>query len=286
MRLRDTIISKAVRGCPQPGATLRTRRRASLDHGALRTGAPYVRAFTLLEIMIAIGIFALVLTAIFSTWTAILRAAKVGHDAAASVQRARIAIRMIEDSLGSAESFTANQQYYSFVTENGNDASLSFVARLAKSYPRSGRFGDLDVRRLTFSVEAGIDSPRELVLRQSPILMEPDIDEREHPLVLAKNVQEFQIQLWDAKLGDWTDEWLQTNALPTLVMVTLKLSDKPYSRTPTEEITRIISLPSVAVQPGWQRPMGGPVPGQLQGTQPGVTTQPGQPNQVTIPGKP
>ena len=242
------------------------------------TGKP-CKAFTLLEIMIAIGIFGLVLIAIFSTWTAILRAARVGHDAAASIQRARIAVRTIEDSLGSVESFTANQQYYAFLVDNGNEASLSFVARLAKSFPRSGRFGDLDVRRLTFSVESGIDSPRELVLRQSPILMEPDIDEREHPLVLAKNVQEFSVQLWDQKLGDWTDEWLQTNQLPTVVMVTLKLSDKPYSRTPTEEITRIISLPSVAVQPGWQRPVGGPIPGQpLQpgGAQGGAQIAPGQ----------
>src|SRR5437016_5650318 len=201
-------------------------------------------AFTLVEIMIAIGILALILTAIFSSWTAILRAAKVGHEAAASVQRARIAVRTIEDSLGSAMSFTANPQYYSFVAENGNEASLSFVARMAKSFPRSGRFGDLDVRRLTFSVESGPDSGRQLVLRQNPILMEQDTDEKEHPLVLAKNVQEFQIQFWDPRLNDWTDEWLQTNQLPRVVMVTLKLSDKPYSTRPTEEITRIISIPA------------------------------------------
>src|SRR4051794_40200498 len=49
-----------------------------------------ISAFTLVEIMIAIGILALIMTAIFSTWTAILRSTKVGLDTAAAVQRARI----------------------------------------------------------------------------------------------------------------------------------------------------------------------------------------------------
>lgn len=208
--------------------------------------------------MIAISIFSLVLAAIYSSWTAILRARKVAGDATASVQRARISVRIIEDSLGSVESFVRNANYYSFVGENGSEGSLSFVARLAKSFPRSGKFGDFDVRRLTFTVERGADNTRQLVLRQNPVLMDLDVDEKEHPLVLAKNVQDFQLQFWDMRLNDWTDEWTQTNQIPKLVMVTLKLSDSAYSKQISEEITRIVSIPAMAVQPGWQMPMAPP----------------------------
>src|SRR5215831_14296463 len=172
--------------------------------------------FTLIEILIAIGILMMIVAAIYASWTAILRASKVGLEASAAAQRARIVVRVLEDSLTSAEAFGPNQKYYGFEAENGNEAYLSFVARLAKSFPRSGKFGDLDVRRLTFSVEAGSDSGRELVLRQNPLVMEMDVDEKEHPLVLAKNVQDFEIEFWDARLADWTDEWKQTNALPKL----------------------------------------------------------------------
>jgi len=230
-------------------------------------------AFTLLEIMIAISIFALVLTAIYSSWTAILRARKIAGDAAASVQRARISIRILEDSLGSTESFVRNASYYSFVGENGSEASLSFVARLAKSFPRSGKFGDLDLRRLTFSVEKGTDNSRQLVLRQNPVLMDLDVDEKEHPLILAKNVQDFQLQFWDTRLNDWTDEWTQTNQIPKLVMLTLKLSDSPVSTQIHEEVTRIVSIPAMAVQPGWQLPMG--LPGQQNPNQFGTNGPPG-----------
>ncbi len=213
--------------------------------------------FTLVEILIAIGILGLVLVSIFSTWTAILRATRVGQDAAATVQRARMVAHVLEDSLSSAQFFAANQQYYSFLADNGDEPSLSFVARLSPSFPRSGKFGDLDVRRLTFSVERGSDSSRQLVLRQNPLVMDLDIDEKEHPVVLAKNVKEFNTQFWDPKEG-WIDEWTATNQLPPLVKVTLQLLDKADSTQPPEEITRIVSLPTFAVPPVWQVPRGFP----------------------------
>jgi hypothetical protein len=219
-----------------------------------------------------------VLAAIYTTWTAILRASKVGSDAAASVQRARIAIRTLEESLGSVQSFALNPNYYALLSENGSDASLSFVARLSKAFPRSGRFGDLDVRRVTFSVESDPESGRRLVLRQNPVLMDMDKDEKAHPVVLAKNVQEFQTQFWDLKQNDWTDEWKPklTNELPVMVKVTLKLSLNAQSRDVHDEITRIISLPTSVVQAVWQRP-GGP------GPQPGPAINPGvNPNPIGI----
>lgn len=260
--------------------------------------------FTLVEIMVAIGILAMVLAAIYSSWTAILRGSKVGLDAAASAQRARITIRVLEDSLGSAQSFAANLPYYYFAAENGDTPMLSFVARLSKSFPRSGKFGDLDVRRVSFTVEAGPDGSRQLVLRQNPLVMDFDEDEKEYPIVLAKNVKDFEMEFWDTNRNppDWVDEWEgpKTNQLPKLVMITLKLADNPHSSHVTEEITRIISLPAMTVQPVWQvsRGPGGPgtpgapgVPGApvvpgAPGT-PGVLPgMPGMPNMPGMPGMP
>ena len=228
-------------------------------------------AFTLIEIMVAIGIFSMVLAAIYSSWTAILRASKTGLEAAASAQRARITIRVLEDSLGSAQSFQLNLPYYAFLAENGNDnATLSFVARLSESFPRSGKFGDLDVRRVTFSVQPAPDGSRQLVLQQNPLVMDLDADEKEHPIVLAKNVKGFDMLFWaeDKNPPDWVDEWKEqkTNQLPRLVMITLRLADNPHSSQVTEEITRIINLPAKTVLPMWQMPRGGgnnpPQPGQ------------------------
>jgi len=255
-----------------------------ITHHVSRITPPVIRhssrGFTLVEILIAIGILGMVLAAIFSSWTAILRASKVGLDAAAAVQRARIVMRTLEDSLLCAESFDLNQRYYGFLAENGSEASLSFVARLPESFPRNRKFGDLHVRRVTFSVESGADSGRQLVLRQSPLIMELDKDENEHPLVLAKYVTEFKMEFWDTRANEWADEWRQTNQLPKLVKFALKLADNANSlHRPQQEITRIVNLPATMVRREWQLPGGPRGPGT-----PGAPGTPGQPG--VNPGQP
>jgi type II secretion system protein J len=145
-------------------------------------------AFTLVEIMVALALFGLLATAVFSSWSAVMRGSKVGLNAAAKVQRSRIAMATLEEALTSVRSFDADNQYYSFVGENGADATLSFVSRLSDSFPRSGKFGDFNVRRVVFALEPGPESGKQLVLRQIPIMMDLDQDEKEHPVVIAKDV--------------------------------------------------------------------------------------------------
>ncbi len=243
----------------------------SRNHPARRSAA-----FTLIEIMMAMAILGLVLIAIYATWTLILKSSKIGLAAAAQVQRERMAIRAIEDALTATRSFAADPQSYGFYAENGDDALLSFVARLPDSFPRSGKFHGLDVRRVTFTLVSGPDSTRELVVRQNPILMDLDEDETRYPLVLAKGVSGMEFGFWDTRLNDWVDDWKQTNQLPRLVKVTVQFQNpsqrQRYSQT-REEVTRIVALPSITVPVTWQMP--GP-PGQpgAPGVPPPVTPTP------------
>ena len=230
-----------------------------------------LRAFTLIEIMVALFLLGLVVAAVYSSWMAIIRGSKVGLKAAAEVQRSRVAMRTLEDALTCARSFTADYEYYGFIAENGTDASLSFVARLPESFPRSGKFGDLAVRRVTFSLEQGLDSQRELVLRQNPLLMDLDVDEQEHPVVLAKDVKKFEMEFWDGRSQDWLDEWTQTNQLPQMVKLTLQFGGAATKAG--SELTRVVALPSMAVAPVLQ------VPGMPPRPAPGLPgiIRPGQP---------
>ena len=238
-----------------------------------RCSAP--RGFTLIEVLLAIGLLGLVVTAIYSSWNAILRGSRVGLEAAAAAQRARIAMRVMEDALTSARMFVANGPYYGFVAENGSEASFSFVSRLPKSFPRGGRFGDLDVRRVTFSVVQGREGDRQLVLRQSPLLLEVDKDEEEYPLVLARHVRELRWEFWDMRRHDWIEEWAQTNQLPKMVKITLQLGQSgSYTTQAGEEISRIVGLASSGVQPMWQVPAVPVMPG-MPGSPPGGTNRMG-----------
>jgi hypothetical protein len=185
--------------------------------------------------------------------------------------------------------FSQNVQYYSFDADTaGEFASLSFAARLPKSFPRSGRFGDLSVRRLDFVVEGGPDGKKRLVLRQKPLLMDMDRDETQQPLILAKDVNKFLVDFWDPDQGDWSSEWTMSNQLPKMVRITLALGHlDQFSTRAQEAMVAVVALPAQAVRPQWQMPqLGGGVGGgrqnqnpangnQQPGNQPGNNTQPG-----------
>ncbi len=209
-------------------------------------------AFTLLEIMLAVAIFSLVLAAIYSSWMLIMRATKVGQEATAQVQRRRMAVWTIENALTCVQSFQASIQYYTFIVQNGDEPLLSFTARLPDDFPRNGEFGDFNLRRVTFSVEPGPDSENDLVLRQTPILMDMGEDEQEHPLVLARDVKKFTVKCWDPTENDWSDEWKNTNQIPTVVRFTLVLGGNNRDNSfgdagPTLSVTRVVAIPSVMV---------------------------------------
>ena len=236
--------------------------------------------FTILEILIAVAIFGMVITAIHASWSAILRSARVGRDAAADLQRARIASRTLEDALIASVMFTASAPLYPFLADTSGDfAALSFVSRLPPSFPGSGYFGDQVVRRVQFTIEADPEGGRELVLRQMALLQTNVHGEKEHTIVLARDVQAFMVEFCMQRgTGyEWVNEWRMTNQLPKQVRFALAFG-KPTdgSGKPRTVATRTVSLPSVAVPRDSQIGAGGPR-GPLNPGQPGQPGQPGVP---------
>jgi prepilin-type N-terminal cleavage/methylation domain-containing protein len=246
-------------------------------------------AFTLIEVMIAITIFSMVLAAIYSTWNLIWRASRVSQAAAAQVQRQRVAIHTIEDALTCIQSFQASMKYYSFVV-NDDPPELAFTARLPDNFPRNGKFGDLNVRQLLFTLEAGPDSERDLVLRQRPILLDLDADEQQRPLVLARFVQTFKVECWDTNQAEWVTEWDNTNSIPPLIRVSLVLGGNNNNfgdAAPTLAVSRVIAAPSQTLPAVVQTGGGGPGGINLPGINPppppapgGVPGNPGNPPNI------
>jgi prepilin-type N-terminal cleavage/methylation domain-containing protein len=223
-----------------------------------------VFAFTLIEIMVAIAIFTMVIGAIYATWAVIMKSSTVAQDVAAQAQRQRITLRTIEDSLMAVQSFQASPQYYSFVVAGDENASvLSFTARVPEVFPRNGKFANpntglnFNLRRLTYSLEAGAGNEKNLVLRQNPVLMDLDADEQQFPLVLARNVRKFDVECWDPVKKDWVKEWTDTNtnSIPTLLRVNLVLGGNTAAgpAAPDFAVARLYSLPSLPLPAAAQK---------------------------------
>jgi prepilin-type N-terminal cleavage/methylation domain-containing protein len=228
------------------------------------------RAFTLIELMVAILIFSMVIACIYATWALVIRATEIGQDAAAQAQRERVVLRAIGDALMGVESFQASQNYYWFKLDNGDAPFLSFVARLPDTFPRHNKFvggpggPDANSRRVTFSLAAGADGEQDLILRQSPILMDMDDDEKQFPLVLARNVKEFTVEWWgtnDLNKAEWNTEWddTMTNTIPQMLRVHLVLGANTAkgSQAPVFTATSIYTVPSQMMPVIVQRGIGG-----------------------------
>jgi len=235
-------------------------------------------AFTIVEVMIALFLFSMVLTAIYSTWIAILRGKKVALEAAAEVQRSRRAIRTIEDALLTAQFFPTQRPrhqpgaesmspfYYAFEADTaGEMASLTLVSRLPEDFLGVGRYGDQVVRRVSFGVEPGAHG-NELVMTQYPMLMDLESGFKPYTVTLARDVTEFSLQFYDFDLAEWSDEWLYTNRLPVLVNVTLGQGKRGTDSRSHDVASRIISVPASMVMPGGTAPgMGAGAPPQSLG---------------------
>jgi len=230
----------------------------------------------------------MVLTAIYATWMAILRGERAGTKAAAEVQRARVAMRALEDAFLCAVMYTENSRYYYFIAESSGDMSgISMVSRLPPSFPGAGRYGDLLVRRVNFFMQPGKDGAQELVMSQAPILLDTNSSAAVQPysLVLARDVSLFVLEFWDMRQNDWVTEWINTNQLPKMVRISLGMGKVAGSSSqPQDLVTRVVALPSISVAgvqagvgPGFPGQPGQPQPGQpgYQPGQPGY--QPGQP---------
>jgi prepilin-type N-terminal cleavage/methylation domain-containing protein len=208
--------------------------------------------FTLIEIMVAMAIFGLVMAAIYSTWSAVIKASQTCQNVTAQVQRERIAGRTLDEALSCATAFASDTRHYGFIFENGTKPMLSFAAHLPKSFPRSGKYGDFDTRRVSFSVEDGV-----LLMRQNPIFMEMDEDELAHPLELARNVKTFEIQALNPQTSTWNDTWAQTNLIPKMISITVLFepdNKDGFASRKAEGFQRVVALPAMVVQSSWQKP--------------------------------
>jgi type II secretory pathway pseudopilin PulG len=211
-------------------------------------------AFTILELMLAIGIFAMVLMAIYAIWIGILRGTQAGMKAAAEVQRSRMALRTLEDAFTSAEYFMANMKYYLFFADTSGDmAAVSIAARLPASFPGVGRYGSQVVRRVSFFTEPGKNGTSDLIMSQHPIMLATNSVNQAYTIVLARDVTFFQLAFYDERKSEWLDEWKYTNQLPKLVQIALGIGRSAGNASkPSDLVYSLVALPSVGVAPDVQ----------------------------------
>jgi len=205
-------------------------------------------AFTLLEITIALAVFAFVMISVIGCWKSIVSGKMIAENAAAAAQRARIGMKTVVEALTCGEISALNLQFYGFLNDTSSKfATLSVAARLPADFPGSGMFGDNVMRRVTFDVERDADGKDNLIMNQSPLLAILDEVNTPYSITLARDVNVFMLEFWSARDGEWVVAWEPTNAFPPMIRVTLGCGhSSEHPDVPYNLICRTVAMPSSA----------------------------------------
>ena len=207
-----------------------------------------VRAgFTLLEVLLAVAILSIVITAVYSTWSAALNGWRRGTDASEVFQRQRIVMDTLKDLTQSVVFFSASPALYTIIGAKnpGLGASVSFVTASDAFLPPS-EATDAGMRRVTISLEQDQYRRTYLAIVNQPALS-PEDQPSEPPQahVISLDVSGFYVRYRAPRSGDWDETWEETALPPSAIEYTVVFGQQG-DRLPPVVVTRAVDIPVAA----------------------------------------
>ncbi|MCK6502857.1 prepilin-type N-terminal cleavage/methylation domain-containing protein [Myxococcota bacterium] len=190
------------------------------------------RGFTLLEVVVALGVMAIIGLLSFQALSGSLRARdfmeeEEGFSRSAGTALDRLS-RHLELAYLTTNTTAINSYRTVFIVKDGDERDELWLASLGHQRRfRDSREGDQAEVTFWTEVDPENDDAYVLMMRESQRIDEkPDEDGPVMPL--AHGVQRFDLRLLDAKTGEWTEEWDSTgadqpNRLPRAVQIVLVL---------------------------------------------------------------
>lgn len=225
--------------------------------------------FTLLEVMISVGIMGVIMVLIWSSTSQSLRSKDRTEARDLLFHTGQVALRKIADDV--AVAFLATQSQASAGTTAGTEASAetnfkTFFIGEDRGEQDALRFTSLahmrlvrnskesDQCRIAYDVVADPEEPRafNLMRRQEPWLATTtEVEGR--PFALAEGLLRFNVEYYDERKGDWGKEWNTDKVdwkdrLPLAVRITIVFAD------PDDE-TREIPLSTAVIPALWKEPI-------------------------------
>ena len=209
------------------------RRRQSIRSG-----------FTLLEVLVALGVMVVIATIAWSTVAQTMDLRDYLDEADTLNRSARVTLTRLSRELEVLTNNTSAVNTYRtvFVGKDQDDEDeIWFATRTHRRLYRDSR--ECDQTEITIWTEEDKEDRGKLVLyhREAPRI-DQDPDKAGAILPLARSVTRFDLRYLDSKTGEWSDEWdstavEHTNTLPRAVQMVLGLSG-PDPDDPDSNIER------------------------------------------------
>lgn len=201
-------------------------------------------AFTLLEVMLAVGLLGLLVLAVSSTWSAGLRGWKRSNGLAERYQRQRILLDALTEMARCAVYVPERAKLYAVRLDRDPflGDSISFVTSSDALLPPQERLiGGL--RRVTIGMERGEDGQPCLTVLNTLALQEIDRFHRPAGHVVGREVTDFRVRCRDAQTGLWKERWGEEDRFPGAIEFTLTFAP-PAPREEPLVLTCTVDLPS------------------------------------------
>jgi prepilin-type N-terminal cleavage/methylation domain-containing protein len=215
--------------------------------------------FTLLEVLLAVAVLGMLITAVYSTWSAALTSWRRGSEVTDAFQRQRIVMDALTQLTQSALFFAQSAPLYAFVatTNPGLGDSISFVTASDAYLPPSETIS-AGMRRVIISLEQDQYRRTYLAIVNEPALR-PQDDKSLAPLqahVISMDVSAFSVRYRNPQDGTWSDKWEEGQFPPSAVEYTVSFGGQD-SRFPPVVVTRAVDIPVAAFLAAGGMPMPG-----------------------------
>lgn len=204
------------------------------------------RGFTLLEILLALSILAIMSVMIFGSFRSIVESVAATEEAMESLHHAEIVFEQLVSSLRSASFFDSNPSAFTFLHEPGTgtppEDMLSWVTgSMAFLPPRYPTLQGLN--RIFLSIE-DIDGQRGLAVSAFPHLksLEDDRVDQIEPWMISPRVKGLRARFYDMRTDEWMEEWEDERQIPQVIELTLFL-EPLEERGPLRELVRRVDIP-------------------------------------------
>jgi type II secretion system protein J len=205
------------------------------------------RAFTLLEMLVAIALMAIIAGSLYASLNIAFRARRSALRVTESVRRAELALDLVRQDLQAAvRPYGVLAGIFAGTDDRdtqGRDAdALVFYASVPDLEPTQG-VGD--VKKIELACETSDDGTSQVLVRLTTAnLLAPETPEPERE-VLATGVYAFNLRYFDG--SEWQDSWdssTEDDTLPVAVEVTLQLDgDPPSERDSGYRASRVFLVP-------------------------------------------
>jgi prepilin-type N-terminal cleavage/methylation domain-containing protein len=205
----------------------------------------YRHGFTLVEVMLAITLLAVLIAAVSATWSAALSAWKRSASVTETFQRERIVLGALSEMTESLLYSRSADGMYAVRGEHrdtGGDEVSFVTASDVFLPPREAVLAGL--RRVTLSLEQDSYGRVYLGLRNEPALpaTETGTTEAGPSRVLSADVSGFTVRYRHPQSGAWQDQWEEVNLVPGALEFTVTFGGAD-ARTPAITVVRQVEVP-------------------------------------------